>query len=84
MNRTKQKRVSERDALAMLFSVWQRHGMNRFNQGDYPPVKRAALDECRRRDWIWYATPMDARLTWAGVQALEPYGVRAEKAVGGC
>jgi streptogramin lyase len=72
----KPKPVSQRDAMAALFACYARYGTARF------PVPEgstgAALRACRDRGWVWFPDPDHAVIVPAGVQALEPYGVRAE------
>jgi hypothetical protein len=76
MNLRKPKPVSQRDALAALFGAYAHYGTARFPVPAGPAG--AALRRCRDLGWVWFPTPHEAVIVPAGVQALAPYGVRAE------
>jgi hypothetical protein len=76
MIRRTAKRPSQRDALAALFSAYAMYGTNRFPLPD--GARGDALRRCRELGWLWMPDPQHGVVIPAGLEALRPYGVRAE------
>lgn len=77
MRRAARSRVTNREALAVVYAAHQRYGTKQFTV-DLAGPNYPALLHAQSCGWVWFIDQRHASVTRAGLMALAPYGVEVE------